>query len=314
MKALRCFAAAAMMLLIMLSVTGRAEATNSADVVYTEVDEVVYATTGVNVRSGPGTNYTWLGTLEYGQSIRRTAIGSNGWSKVLYNGQTAYMTSEYISPDKPSSFESGIDETALREQMAIANGLHAYDYTKESWLPVQNALNDAESALRNGNQKAADKATEALKKAIAALVKVDYTLLQNSLQAAKTFAEDDKLNQLHQQLEAAVAEGEKLLTSGDQAAVNASAVELYELLVAIRLELEGQTAPEIIVQPDPEPALPTGDYCNISTHRLWQVLFFVALAMNVVFSLLIIFYVRGRQKVEEDDTPLVDYDIDDDTF
>ncbi|WP_305070120.1 SH3 domain-containing protein [Microlunatus sp. Gsoil 973] len=54
------------------------------------------ATTGVNIRSGPGTSYGIVGGLARGQSI--TAVGKphNGWVKVSFNGGTAYVSAQYL--------------------------------------------------------------------------------------------------------------------------------------------------------------------------------------------------------------------------
>ena len=56
--------------------------TESQAVTFTDVDETVYAISSVNIRFGPSTDYEKVGSLSYGQSIRRTGIGSNGWSRV----------------------------------------------------------------------------------------------------------------------------------------------------------------------------------------------------------------------------------------
>ena len=74
---------------------------------YTEADEIVYATSDVNVRTGPGTNAKILGAIKKGNSIKRTAIGDNGWSKVSYNGKTAYVFSKYLT--KTSLNSNGVD-------------------------------------------------------------------------------------------------------------------------------------------------------------------------------------------------------------
>jgi uncharacterized protein YgiM (DUF1202 family) len=71
-------------------------------VYYEEVNETVYANTSVNIRKGPSTDYEKIGSLSYGQSITRVGIGENGWSKVLYNDEIAYMYSEYLQTTKPA--------------------------------------------------------------------------------------------------------------------------------------------------------------------------------------------------------------------
>jgi exopolysaccharide biosynthesis protein len=67
---------------------------------YKEVNETVYAISTVNIRKGPSTDYPKLGSLNKGDSITRIGIGDNGWSKVLYNGQEAYIHSDYLTTEK----------------------------------------------------------------------------------------------------------------------------------------------------------------------------------------------------------------------
>ena len=73
------------------------------EIIFNDVDEIVYAISSVNIRSGPGTDYEIVGSLAYGQSIRRTGVGSNGWSRVELNGEDAYISSSYLSTTAPAS-------------------------------------------------------------------------------------------------------------------------------------------------------------------------------------------------------------------
>ncbi len=68
-----------------------------------EVNETVWATTAVNVRKGWGTSYGIIATLRQGASVTRTGVLSNGWSRVDYNGTTAYISSQYLTTTNPSS-------------------------------------------------------------------------------------------------------------------------------------------------------------------------------------------------------------------
>ena len=68
---------------------------------YNYVNQTVYATANVNIRKGADTSYEKVGLLKKGKSITRTAIGSNGWSKVSYNGTVAYISSSYLTTKKP---------------------------------------------------------------------------------------------------------------------------------------------------------------------------------------------------------------------
>lgn len=71
---------------------------------YREVDETVYATANVNIRKSASTSSDVIGGLKKGENIKRIAVGDNGWSKVTYNGKTAFIASEYLAEN---SFMNG---------------------------------------------------------------------------------------------------------------------------------------------------------------------------------------------------------------
>lgn len=67
----------------------------------------LYATTGVNVRSGPGTSYAKLGTLTKDQQV--TKLGSSGkWMKIAYGSGYAYVHGQYLTATEPDN----IDDTS----------------------------------------------------------------------------------------------------------------------------------------------------------------------------------------------------------
>lgn len=68
---------------------------------FSSVNETVYANDSVNIRASYSTSSSLLGSLEKGDSITRTGKGDNGWSKVSYNGQTAYIKSSFLTTEKP---------------------------------------------------------------------------------------------------------------------------------------------------------------------------------------------------------------------
>ena len=80
---------------------------NTEKVTYKEVKETVYSTDSVFIRPQPNTASGDLGSLNYGDSIERTAIGDNGWSKVIWDGKTAYAYSKYLSKEKPEMPDFG---------------------------------------------------------------------------------------------------------------------------------------------------------------------------------------------------------------
>lgn len=85
--------------------------TESPAVTFAAVDETVHAISAVNVRSGPSTEDIIVGYLGYGQSVQRTGIRSNGWSRVVYNSEEAYVYASYLSTTNPAQDTSGYPKT-----------------------------------------------------------------------------------------------------------------------------------------------------------------------------------------------------------
>ena len=70
---------------------------------FSSVNETVYATTTVNVRDTYSSSGNQLGSLSTSQSVTRTGIGTGeaaGWSRIEFNGQEAYVKSDYLSTIK----------------------------------------------------------------------------------------------------------------------------------------------------------------------------------------------------------------------
>lgn len=99
--------------------------TNTTDDGYTTVNETVWATEGVYVRSGPGTNYQYLTILSKGSAVKRIAIGNNGWSKVKYGNSEGYMKSEYLTTTNPNPSSNS---TTRDELVAFAMQYLGYPY------------------------------------------------------------------------------------------------------------------------------------------------------------------------------------------
>ncbi|MEE1278745.1 MAG: GH25 family lysozyme [Acutalibacteraceae bacterium] len=67
------------------------------ELLYTDTNDSVTAKDSVNLRTGPSTKYDIVGTLKSGTFLTRTGIGKNGWSKLIYNGQTVYAITSYLT-------------------------------------------------------------------------------------------------------------------------------------------------------------------------------------------------------------------------
>ena len=66
---------------------------------YKSVNETVTAKQVTNLRKGPSVKTDLVGELKNGETLKRTGIGKNGWSKLEYNGQTVYAISSYLTQD-----------------------------------------------------------------------------------------------------------------------------------------------------------------------------------------------------------------------
>ncbi|MBQ8813952.1 MAG: N-acetylmuramoyl-L-alanine amidase [Lachnospiraceae bacterium] len=81
---------------------------------YIEANDMVYAWVRLNVRTSESTQSDILGVLEVGEAVNRTGIHEE-WTRVVYQGQTAFVATEYISEIKPEP------ETAESTAAAVAS-------------------------------------------------------------------------------------------------------------------------------------------------------------------------------------------------
>lgn len=116
--------------------------------IYTAVNDSVTAIEIVNLRSGPSTKYEIVGSLESGTFLKRTAIGSNGWSKLQYNGQTVYAITSYLSdkvvePTPEADIVSGVTFKAANDTVT------AIELVNLRSLPTTNS--EIVGSLKNGD-------------------------------------------------------------------------------------------------------------------------------------------------------------------
>lgn len=88
-----------------------------------QTSETVVATDTVNVRSSDSENADKLGKLEVGTKVTRHESKENGWSRIDYNGQEAYVKSEYLKVDDGTVPESVQQkETSSTDNNASSSG------------------------------------------------------------------------------------------------------------------------------------------------------------------------------------------------
>lgn len=89
---------------------------------FTEVNETVYATDTVNIRSSWSAESEKLGSLNKGDSVTRTGISiegteAEGWSRIqLSDGRIVYVSNKYLSTTKPTTQSSGGGTTQTKPQ------------------------------------------------------------------------------------------------------------------------------------------------------------------------------------------------------
>ncbi len=68
------------------------------NIVWTPVSDTVTAKDTTNLRDKPTTDGSQvIATIRYGEMVQRVATGSNGWSRVVYNGQTLYAVTSFLT-------------------------------------------------------------------------------------------------------------------------------------------------------------------------------------------------------------------------
>lgn len=82
-------------------------------------------TSTLNVRSGPSTSYSVIGTLSSGTKIGVIST-SNGWSKIKYNNKTGYVSSEYLSSNAPD--DSNSTSSSASKVISVAKTLLGKPY------------------------------------------------------------------------------------------------------------------------------------------------------------------------------------------
>lgn len=105
------------------------EETSEVVELFSSVNETVYATTTVNVRDTYSSSGNQLGSLSTSQSVTRTGIGTGeaaGWSRIEFNGQEAYVKSDYLSTIKvevstPSSSSSNSSSSTTTSKPSTGN-------------------------------------------------------------------------------------------------------------------------------------------------------------------------------------------------
>ena len=85
------------------------------------MQSTVYAATqnGLNVRSGPSTKHSKIGTLKYGQEITLTGKTADNWYQIKYAGTVGYILADYVSSTPLTGTEQPDNESPVTESTAL---------------------------------------------------------------------------------------------------------------------------------------------------------------------------------------------------
>ena len=103
--------------------------TNRDLIQYTEVNDILYTTTDLNLRLGPSTNDKKIGLIKKNTEIIPIAITNTNWYIVKYNGKIGYVSGEYtrsLSKEIKEQF-SNIENVSIKKIVYSNKEDYIYD-------------------------------------------------------------------------------------------------------------------------------------------------------------------------------------------
>ena len=122
---------------------------------FTEVNDTVTAKELTNLRSLPTTlDSEVVYQLSNGETVQRTGIGSNGWDRVIYNGQKLYAVHNFLTTDLSENASGGAESTAVQ------NGLENESDSQSSDAAGSDSGSSEEAEAVSGSAQADDGTSE----------------------------------------------------------------------------------------------------------------------------------------------------------
>lgn len=117
----------------------------------TPMQSTVYAASpkGLNVRTGPSTEYGKLGSpLKYGQEITVTGITTNNWYQIQYSGSVGYVRADLVSSTPPATDQNpaaGNPGTNAAENPAAENPDTNTAETPPAEIPANDPVSESQT-------------------------------------------------------------------------------------------------------------------------------------------------------------------------
>ena len=284
---------------------GIEKAINVLDLTYTAEGEATVEVVNVDIQDPFDDDFTSLEGGEPTVVLTLKVTGDAGKTADLKISGTASVfegatLKEDISVDVTLTL--AVDAVAAyNAAVEAAAALNERDYTAESWTALETALNAVV-----GKDIAA--ATKAITDATAALAKdIDYSALNDAIATAEALKEEDYTSDSWTALQTALTAAKAVAEGAEnQAAVN-------DALKALNTAIASLKAPVVVLpETDTAPAETTPVEEPQWQSPIWPVLFAIFLALTIALTVLIVVYLILKKKKEGDDTPVVDYNIEDD--
>ncbi len=127
---------------------------------YVKTDEKLYRVdaTALNVRKGPGLDYSRIGLLKNGTVLSVIHKESNGWYKISYNGGTGYVSGEFVAAGDPQLAKLNVPLIAQRPELpsgcevtSLAMALKYYGINVSKTTLAKQMPYDSTNLVRNAD-------------------------------------------------------------------------------------------------------------------------------------------------------------------
>ena len=128
------------------------EANVEVGVNFTEVEEQVTAKDEVNLRSTmeQGSDDNIVGSMKNGETAVRTGVGNNGWSRIIYNGQTVYCVRNYLTTDLSYVTPQETESEFKTKFTDVSENVTAKEVTNLRNRPSVESPSEVIAELKNG--------------------------------------------------------------------------------------------------------------------------------------------------------------------
>ena len=106
----------------------------SQEITVHEVSDVMYTTTSLKVRKGPGMDQECIGFLDAGAKVERTGYVT-GWSRISYQGRDGYVGTGYLITEAVMETSVSESSTVSVKKSAKTESGKTSDGADSTWLP-----------------------------------------------------------------------------------------------------------------------------------------------------------------------------------